>query len=56
MIRKTCPLSNFACKHEGCGWFSEEDGKCAIALIHSDLYWLARVATTKPYETEEPRE
>lgn len=57
MIRKTCPMNGLACKNEGCGWFCEEEGRCAIALLPSTLDWLTRFAATKPYEkVEEPEQ
>ncbi len=55
MIRKVCPLNGLACKNEGCGWFCEDEGRCAIALLPGAMYWPIRFATTAPYEkVEEP--
>lgn len=45
-----CPLNGLACKSDRCGWFCEDEGKCAIALLPSTLDWLTRFAVTKPYE------
>lgn len=53
MIRKTCPMNGLTCKNEGCGWWCDEDRKCAVALIPSTLDWLARFAATKPFEKTE---
>lgn len=49
-MSKICPLMGESCKHGSCGWFCEEDGRCAIAVLPSVLDWLTRFAVTKPYE------
>ena len=43
------------CLGERCGWFCEEEGRCAIAALPSFLDWLTRFAVTKPYEEVEAK-
>ena len=52
-MNKMCPLSLSGCRGKQCGWFCEEEGRCAIAVLPSTLDWLTRFAVARPYEREE---
>ena len=56
MKRYVCPLNGLACRNEGCGWFCEEERRCAVALIPGQMDMLIRFSVTKPYEKEDAEE
>lgn len=49
--KKICPIkpTTSYCLEKQCAWYSEDNGKCAIALLPDTLDWMVRIAITAPY-------
>lgn len=46
--QKVCPVMGKCCYEDNCGWYSSNEGKCAVASI-GDNMWFLMMSLTGEY-------